>query len=83
MNSDKDFVRSYLVCKGIDESNIIFNSAQTNEQRDKHYENGNFIGSPFRGYQSTQTIKIKSQNITSIEGVAREIPVLLNISSLV
>ncbi|MFT6371073.1 MAG: hypothetical protein ACJAWH_002158 [Maribacter sp.] len=78
LNSDKDIVRSYLVSKGIDEGNIIFNSVQTTEQRDNKYENGNFVGTTFRGYQLTQTIKIESQNVAAIEGVAREITELLN-----
>ena len=78
LNSDKDIVRSYLVSKGIEETNIIFNSVQTTEQRDNKYENGNFVGSTFRGYQLTQTIKIESQNVAIIEGIAREITELLN-----
>jgi hypothetical protein len=78
LNSDKDIVRFYLVSKGIDEGSIIFNSVQTAEQRDNKYENGNFVGSTFRGYQLTQTIKIESQNVATIEGVAREITELLN-----
>ncbi len=78
LNSDKDIVRSYLTSKGIAEGNIIFNSVQTNEQRDNKYENGNFVGSTFRGYQLTQSVKIESQNVTIIEGVAREITELLN-----
>lgn len=78
LKSDKEIVRSYLVSKGIVEDNIIFNSVQTTEQRDNKYENGNFVGSTFRGYMLTQTIKIESQNVAVIEGVAREITELLN-----
>lgn len=78
LNSDKDIVRSYLVSKGIEEANIIFNSVQTTEQRDNKYENGNYVGSIFRGYQLTQTVKIESQNVAVIEGIAREITELLN-----
>ncbi|MFD0798004.1 SIMPL domain-containing protein [Maribacter chungangensis] len=78
LKSDKEIVRSYLVSKGIVEDNIIFNSVQTTEQRDNKYENGNFVGSTFRGYMLTQTVKIESQNVAVIEGVAREITELLN-----
>jgi len=78
LNNDKDIVRSYLVSKGVPTENIIFNSVQTIEQRDNKYENGNYVGSIFRGYQLTQNVKIESQEVAVIEGVAREITELLN-----
>jgi hypothetical protein len=78
LNNDKEIVRTYLISKGIEEDNIIFNSVQTNELRDNKYENGNYVGSIFRGYQLMQTVKIESQNVTRIEGVSREITELLN-----
>ena len=78
LNNDKDIVRSYLVSKGVPSENIIFNSVQTIEQRDNKYENGNYVGSIFRGYQLTQNVKIESQEVAVIEGVAREITELLN-----
>lgn len=78
LNNDKDIVRSYLVSKGVSSENIIFNSVQTIEQRDNKYESGNYVGSIFRGYQLTQNVKIESQDVAVIEGVAREITELLN-----
>jgi len=78
VNNDKEIVRSYLVSKGIAESNIIFNSVQTNEERDNQYENGNYVGSIFRGYRLNQTVQIESQNVELIEGISREITELLN-----
>lgn len=78
LNNDKGIVRDYLTSKGIKEEQIIFNSVQTNEQRDNKYENGNYVGSIFRGYQLTQTVKIESQDVGLIESVAREITELLN-----
>lgn len=78
VNNDKEIVRAYLISKGTAESNIIFNSVQTNEQRDNQYDNGNYIGSIFRGYRLNQTVKIESQKVELIEQVAREITELLN-----
>ncbi|MDP5062140.1 SIMPL domain-containing protein [Maribacter sp. IgM3_T14_3] len=78
LNRDKDIVREYLTSKGIDANSIIFNSVQTTEMRDNQYENGNYVGSIFRGYQLTQTIQIESENVALIEGVSREITELLN-----
>ncbi|WBL24622.1 SIMPL domain-containing protein [Zunongwangia sp. HGR-M22] len=78
LNRDKTTVRNYLIEKGIKEENIVFNSVQTNEQREQQYQNGNYIGSIFKGYQLTQSVKIESNNVELIEGVSREITELLN-----
>lgn len=78
LNKDKEVVRAYLVSKGIASENIIFTSVQTIEQRDNNYENGNFVGSVFRGYELSQSIKIESEDVAKIETVSREITELLN-----
>ncbi|WP_047247701.1 SIMPL domain-containing protein [Maribacter thermophilus] len=78
LNNDKNIVKTYLTSKGIKADNIIFNSVQTTELRDNKYENGNYVGSIFRGYQLTQTIKIESKEVALIEKVSREITELLN-----
>ncbi|MBT8290748.1 MAG: SIMPL domain-containing protein [Muriicola sp.] len=78
LNTDKEIVKNYLLSKGIPEANIIFNSVQTAEQRDNKYDNGNYIGSVFRGYSLTQSVKIESNDVKLIEEVAREITELLN-----
>jgi len=78
LNADKEIVKNYLVSKGIPEESIIFNSVQTTELRDNKYENGNYIGSIFRGFQLTQNIQIESNEVALIEKVSREITELLN-----
>ena len=78
LNTDKEVVKAYLVSKGIPAGNIIFNSVQTTEQRDNKYEQGNYIGSIFRGYSLMQSVNIESKDVALIEQVAREITELLN-----
>lgn len=78
LNEEKGIVKKYLISKGIKENNIIFNSVQTIEQKDNKYDNGNYVGSIFRGYQLTQSIQIESTNVALIEQVSREITELLN-----
>lgn len=78
VNSDKEIVRDYLGSKGIPSENIIFNSVQTLEQRDNRYDNGNFVGSVFRGYELSQTLQIESNDVALVEKVSREITELLN-----
>tara|TARA_R100000935_G_C2817278_1_gene157912 strand:+ start:93 stop:818 length:726 start_codon:yes stop_codon:yes gene_type:complete len=78
LNRDKETVRNYLMEKGIPSENIVFNSVQTNEQRDNQYENGNYVGSTFKAYELIQSVKIESTNVELIESVSREITELLN-----
>ncbi len=78
LDQDKNIVRSYLIGKGIKDENIVFNSVQTNEQQENQYQNGNYVGSIFKGYELMQPVKIESSNVELIENVSREITELLN-----
>ncbi len=78
LNNDKEIVSDYLVSKGISPGNIIFNSVQTSEQRDNLYENGNFVGTIFRGFELSQSVQIESSDVALVEKVSREITELLN-----
>lgn len=78
LNSDKETVRTYLTDKGIKLENLVFNSVQTIEKQENQYQDGNFVGSIFKGYELIQTVKIESTDVELIENVAREITELLN-----
>ncbi|MBT8186659.1 MAG: SIMPL domain-containing protein [Croceitalea sp.] len=78
LNEQKEIVRDYLISKGIQPENIIFNSVQTIEQRDNKYEDGNYVGSIFRGYELSQSVQIESTEVPKIEEISREITELLN-----
>ena len=78
LNKDKEIVDQYLKSKGVATGSIIFNSVQTMEQRDNKYEDGNYVGSIFRGYELSQSVQIESTDVAQIEQVAREITELLN-----
>ncbi len=76
--TDKQAVEDYLVSKGIAREDIVFNSMQTNDRNQSQYENGNFVGSIFVGYDLTQTVKVESKDVELIESVSREVTELLN-----
>lgn len=78
LDEQKKIVQTYLIAKGIPEEKIIFSSVRTTEQRDNQYENGNFIGSTFRGYLLVRSLSIESSDVVLIEKVSREITELLN-----
>jgi hypothetical protein len=75
---DKEIVNKYLEEKGIKEGEVIFNSVNTIERTKSKYENGNFVGQEFEGYELRQSIKVESTQVELIEKVAREITELLN-----
>ena len=77
LNSDKETVKNYLVSKGIDSSNFVFNSVQTIEQREPRYQDGNYVGEIFKGYLLQQSVKIESKDVAKVEQVSREITELL------
>ena len=77
LNEDKETVRQYLLSKGIKEENLVFNSVQTIEQREPQYQNGNYTGEIFKGYELRQTVKIESKDVPMVEQVSREITELL------
>lgn len=79
LNSDKETVRNYLINNGIKAENFVFNSVETIEQQDNQYQNGNYVGSVFKGYELIQTVKIESTDVELIENVSREITELLNL----
>ncbi len=78
LNADKVIVKNYLVGKGINVENIIFNSVETQERQENQYENGNYTGSIFVGYDLVQRVKIESNQVELVENVSREITELLN-----
>lgn len=78
LNADKEMVRKYLTQKGVKEQNFIFHSVQTNEQHESQYQNGNFTGTVFKGYELLQTVKIEDTDVELIEDMSREITELLN-----
>ncbi len=78
LDSDKEIVKQYLISKGIKEDNIVFNSVNTIEKQENQYQNGNYVGSIFKGYELTQSVKIESTDVELIENVSREITELLN-----
>ena len=78
LNRDKEQVRNYLLSKGLNEENIIFDAVQTSEITDNKYEGNNYVGTVFRGYALSQTVRIQSSDVEKVEAVSREITELLN-----
>lgn len=76
---DKVAVQEYLVSKGINTDNIVFNAVKTRENTQSKYGNdGSYQGQEFLGYELSQSIKIESNDVAKIEKLSREVTELLN-----
>lgn len=79
LQSDKNSIITYLVSKGINAKDIIFNAVNTQKNTKRNYSSsGKFIGSQFTGYTLNQTVQIESKEVEKIEKISREVTELLN-----
>lgn len=78
LEADKQVITDYLLSKGISEKQIVFKAVKTIEQSEPQYQNGNFIGNRFVGYQLSQSLEIESKDVEKIETLSRSITELLN-----
>lgn len=76
--SDKEVVMDYLKEQNIPENDIVFQAVRTLEKREDQYQNGNYTGSIFKGYELRQTVRIESQAVEKVEEISRDITQLLN-----
>ncbi|MBQ8204630.1 MAG: SIMPL domain-containing protein [Alistipes sp.] len=70
-------VINFLVSKGVAREAITFNMPYTYELTTSIYEDGNYVGSRFTGYNLTQSFTIESTDVDAVESAARELPSLL------
>lgn len=79
LEKDKRVINNYLLSKGIDVSEMVFNAVSSRKNTKAKYVNGKYAGEEFLGYILTQPIKIESTNVEKVEKIAREITELLNV----
>ena len=79
LEKDKKTILKYLISKGIEQKQIIFNAVRTNKKtRNNYNDKGDYIGADFIAYSLSQTVQITSKNVEKVEKVSREITELLN-----
>lgn len=78
LEEDRRRVRDYLRSMEIADSNVVFSSVSTIPQYNQRYENGNYIGQDFAGYELAQEVQITSRQVAQTEQVSREITSLIN-----
>lgn len=79
LQNNKNTIIKYLVSKGINSNDIVFNAVNTQKNTKRNYSsNGDFIGSEFTGFTLSQTVQIESKEVEKIEKISREVTELLN-----
>lgn len=78
LENDKNLIRNYLRSKGVGEDQIVFEAVSTSDLTEGKYENGDYVGDEFIGYQLRQAVKVESADVDGIEELSRSITELLN-----
>ena len=79
LNNDVKRVKSYLMSKGISEDEIVFEAADIQKMFHTEYDSdGSEIGSYFTGYNLTQSLKVRSKKVDTVEKTSREVSQLID-----
>ena len=78
LEKDKKIIKEYLLSKGIAKEQLVFIAVSTAEQTEAQYQNGNYIGNRFVGYQLSQSLEIESADVKKVEELSRSITELMN-----
>lgn len=77
LESDREKTIKFLTSKGVSKESITFTMPSTDELFRSIYEDGNYVGQQFAGYQITQSFTIESTDVDITEAAARELPSLI------
>lgn len=77
LENDRKEAIDFLTSKGVKSEDITFEMPSTNELYRSIYENGDYVGQQFAGYQITQSFTIESADVDTTEAAARELPSLI------
>ena len=79
LNKDREFIKKYLVSKGVDGNKIVFSSINIDKQFDNFYnEYTNSNEEVFTGYKLQQNVEIESNEVDKIELISRQVSELIN-----
>lgn len=77
LKEDQEFIRKYLIGKGVNEKEIVFSAIRIDREFDSRYQDGRMVGQEFTGYNLSQTVTIDSKDIEKVETLSREITELI------
>lgn len=79
LEKNKKIINNYLSKKGVLEENLVFSAVSSrNLSKRKYSDSGDYVGDDFVGFELSQSVEIKSDEVEKIETISREITELLN-----
>ncbi len=79
LNKDREYIKKYLVSKGVDGNKIVFSSINIDKEFDNFYnEYSNSNEEVFTGYKLQQNVEIESNEVDKIELISRQVSELIN-----
>jgi hypothetical protein len=78
LKRDAETLKSYLVSKGIKESEIVFSAVDINRDfEDIRNDKGNVVGQKFTGFTLKQSVSVSSHDVDRVESVSRVVTELI------
>jgi hypothetical protein len=78
LKEDEQSIRTYLLEKGVQESELIFSAVGIEKEYNTRYNSeGRNLGTDFTGYKLMQSVTVDSRNIDKVEKISREITELI------
>lgn len=78
LDTDREFIKKYLISKGVKANEIVFSSISIDKEYDRQYDNfGNITYSSFTGYKLSQNVNIESFAVDKVENISRQVSELI------
>ncbi len=78
LKADEQTIRSYLLGKGVKESEIVFSAVGIEKEFNTRYDSeGRMLGTDFTGYKLMQSVSVDSRDIDKVEKISREVTELI------
>lgn len=78
LNADRVTVNNYLLKKGVDAKEIVFDAVNISKDFNNSFDKNGNTSQTFNGYILSQSVRIESQELDKIETVSREVTELIN-----
>lgn len=78
LKRDRDLVRNFLVQKGMNEKEILFNAVSINREFNYYTDANGHSSNTFTGYNLMQTVSVESKDLNKVDDASREISTLIS-----
>lgn len=78
LNADRNTVSNYLIKKGVDAKEIVFDAVNISKDFTNSFDKNGNTSQAFNGYILSQSVRIESKELDKVETVSREVTELIN-----